>query len=624
MCGICGFISEKKEKETIIKNMANAIVHRGPDSDGYHVDDLCALGFRRLSIIDLHAGDQPIYNEDGTKVITFNGEIYNFQELRKELIEKGHAFKTHADTEVLLHGYEEWGVELLQKIRGMYAFVIWDTVKKELFGARDHFGIKPFYYAEMNGTFMYASEIKALLAHPDFDKKLNKKALKPYLTFQYSALDETFFEGVYRLKEGHYFFYKDGKLDIHEYYDTQFNEQPGSEEDYIKEIDKVIVESIKAHEIADVKVGAFLSSGVDSSYVTAVSKPNYTFSIGFDDQYNEAKEAKKLADALHLQNTSRVVKGDESFGYFPLIQYHLDEPDANPSCVPLYFLSKLARKEVTVALSGEGADELFGGYTSYGQFTKSKMVRVVAEGLHKLPKGVKLKLSRSLSKAKEFHGRTQLWFSVTDPKTYFIGQSKIFEEKDSDKLLQPAYQKSTPVNEILAPTWKKVEDQSDLRRMQYIDLHHFMAKDILLKADKLSMANSIELRVPLLDKEVMNIAAKVPSHYLLNAHDTKDIYRKAAGSHMPKESAERVKLGFPVPIKTWLREERYYNIVKSLFEEDFVKEFFIQEDILQMLEDNFHEKIDARRKIWTIYTFLVWYKIYFIEDGKVPAYQEIA
>ena len=334
MCGIVGFIDNKSidSKNEIIEKMMETIVHRGPNSSGSHVDSQAALGFRRLSIVDLEGGSQPIYNEDKTMVITFNGEIYNHLELREDLISKGHVFTTHADTEVLLHGYEEYGAELLKKVRGMFAFVIWNTQTNELFGARDHFGIKPLYYTEMNGSFIYGSEIKSFLQHPEFKKELNKEALRPFMTFQYSALDETFFKNVYRIKEGHYFTYKNGVLEIKQYWDVKDNEKNMSLAETVDLIDKSVQESIDIHKNADVEVGSFLSSGVDSSYVATVLRPNKTYSIGFGDKtFNESVEAKALTDMIGLKNESRVIEGEESFMNFPLIQYHLDEPDSNPS-----------------------------------------------------------------------------------------------------------------------------------------------------------------------------------------------------------------------------------------------------------------------------------------------------
>ncbi|WP_122646480.1 asparagine synthase (glutamine-hydrolyzing) [Enterococcus mediterraneensis] len=626
MCGIVGFINHAdiEQKNKTIKEMMDTIIHRGPNSSGQHVDEGAALGFRRLSIIDLEGGTQPIYNEDGKLVITFNGEIYNYQAIREDLIAKGHVFTTHADTEVLLHGYEEYGVELLQKIRGMFAFVIWDAEKQELFGARDHFGIKPLYYTQMNGTFMYGSEIKSFLKHPDFVKELNKEALKPYMTFQYSALDETFFKNVYRIKEGHYFIYKDGKLTIEQYWDVKEKETNLTLEETVDLIDETVVESINAHRIADVEVGAFLSSGVDSSYVTSVLRPEHSYSIGFGDKtYNESVEAKKLTDMIGLNNTARVVTGEEAFEYFPIIQYHLDEPDSNPSCVPLYFLAELASRDVRVVLSGEGADELFAGYQAYGMNSHSKVVKVVAEGLKKLPKGMRYKLAKGF-KGKTFHGALHLYTSLAPAEEFFIGQAKVFEESEAVDILQPTYQGSPSVKEIVDVHYQKVQDMSEIKKMQYLDMHQWMPKDILLKADKLSMASSLELRVPLLDKELMKVSEQVPTKYLINSKNTKYAFRQAAARHLPEEWYNREKLGFPVPIKDWLREEKYYKLVRNLFEQDFVSEFFQQDAILKMLDDNYTGKNDARRKIWTIFTFLTWYDVYFLHDGSKPEVRELA
>lgn len=626
MCGIVGFIdrSNTAQKEQIVKNMMDTIVHRGPNSAGQFIDEGAALGFRRLSIIDLEGGTQPIKNEDGTKIITFNGEIYNYQSIREDLIAKGHIFTTHADTEVLLHGYEEYGIDLLQKIRGMFAFVIWDTKKQELFGARDHFGIKPLYYTMMNGTFMYGSEIKSFLQHPNFVKELNKEALKPYMTFQYSALDETFFKNVYRIKEGHYFTYKDGQLDIQQYWDVKEQETNMTLEETVDLIDDTVVKSVEAHRIADVEVGSFLSSGVDSSYVTAVLRPEHSYSIGFGDKsYNESIEAKKLADLIDLNNTSRIVTGDEAFEYFPLIQYHLDEPDSNPSCVPLYFLTELASRDVRVALSGEGADELFAGYQAYGMNTKSKAVKVVAEGLKKLPKNMRYSIAKGL-KGKTFKGALHLYTSLAPAEEFFIGQAKVFEEDEAVDYLQPEYKQSPSIKEIVDVHYEKVQDMSEIKKMQYLDMHQWMPKDILLKADKLAMANSLEVRVPLLDKEMMKVSEIVPTKYLINAENTKFAFRQAAARHLPEEWYNREKLGFPVPIKDWLREEKFYQLVRDVFTQDFVKEFFDQEKIVKLLDDNFAGTVDGRRKIWTIYTFLTWYQVYFINDGVKPVPAEIA
>lgn len=626
MCGIVGFVNTKDQKAEIIEQMMDRIIHRGPNSSGKFIDDQVALGFRRLSIIDLEGGTQPIYNEDGTKVIIFNGEIYNFQSLREELIQAGHVFTTHADTEVLLHGYEEWGTDLLQRVRGMFAFAIWDREKQELFGARDHFGIKPYYYAEMNGTFMFGSEIKSFLPHPDFEKELNKDALKPYLTFQYSPLNgETFFKGVYRLQEGHYFTYKNGVMDIHEHWDADYSHKENySKEDWVQKIDDTVQESIAAHKISDVEVGSFLSSGVDSSYVAAVLRPDHSFSIGFDDKtYNEAIEARKLTKMLGLNNTAAVIDGEMSFNAFPLIQYHLDEPDSNPSCVPLYFLANLASQHVRVVQSGEGADELFAGYAAYGWHTNSKMIRVFAQGLKKLPKNIRFKLGRTIGNMRNFHGRIHLYEATAPAKDFFIGQALVFEEQEATEILHPDYTSGPSVAEIVAPYYEKVKDlDEEVNKMQYLDVHQWMPKDILLKADKMSMASSLELRVPLLDIEVMKVAQTIPTKYLINQYNTKDVFRQAANRHLPTEWANREKLGFPVPIRAWLKEGTGYKTVKELFTADFAAKFFDQEKILQLLADHRAGQQGLQRKIWTIYTFLTWYKVFFI-DEKIPKAETI-
>lgn len=625
MCGIVAFVDNEKPqlKDTLIKKMKDRLIHRGPDDEGQYVDDDVALGFRRLSFVDVKSGNQPIFNEDQSKIIEFNGEIYNFEELRGELIEKGHTFTTHADTEVILHGYEEWGKDVLQKLRGMFAFIIWDTKTKEMFGARDHFGIKPLYYAQMNGTFFVGSEIKAFLDHPNFEVELNKRALKSYMTFQYNVTQETFFKGVYRLPEAHYFTYKDGKFAMEQYWDEDFDPTDESFDQAVDNIDNVVKNSVKAHTFADkgIKVGSFLSAGVDSSLVTALMRPNNTFSIGFDSGYDETKQARELAAKLDLKNTDKLLTDEEAFKTFPLIQYYLDEPDSNPSVVPLYFLNKLAKDNGYKALlSGEGADELFAGYTAYGFNTKVKFIRWVTEQLKKLPKDQRYKLGKWLE-GKHFHGSEHLYRNLAPARDTFIGQAYIFSPAEANEYLKPEYQDGPSITDLLKPLYDKCDEKkpemNEVAKKQYVDLHRFMPGDICLKADKMSMANSVEIRVPLLDKEVMKVAETTPTKYLFNDKGTKWAFRMAANRHLPEEWATRPKLGFPTPVREWLREEKYYKEVRNLFAQDFVKEFFDQDKLLQLADDNFAGKVDGRRKIWTVYTFLVWYKLYFIDNFKL-------
>lgn len=622
MCGIVAFVDNEKPeiKDELIKKMKNRIIHRGPDAQGQYVDDDVALGFRRLSFVDVKSGNQPIFNEDNSKAIEFNGEIYNFEELRKELIEAGHTFRTHADTEVILHGYEQWGKDVVNKLRGMFAFIIWDMKKKEMFGARDHFGIKPLYYAKMNGTFFVGSEIKSFLDHPNFKKELNREALKPYMTFQYNVTQETFFKGVFRLPEAHYFTYKDGQFEMKQYWDEDFDPEDETFDQSVDKIDSVVKDSVKAHTYADkgIKVGSFLSAGVDSSLVTALMRPNNTFSIGFDRAYDETKQARELAGKLKLKNTDKKLTDEEAFHTFPLIQYYLDEPDSNPSVVPLYFLNKLAKDNGYKALlSGEGADELFAGYTAYGFNTRVKFIRWITDQLKKLPRQKRYQLGEKF-KGKTFHGAEHLYRNLAPARETFIGQAYIFSPDEAASYLKPDFNCGPTISALLDPLYDKYEgtDVDDVARKQYVDLHRFMPGDICLKADKMSMANSVEIRVPLLDKEVMKVAQTTPTKYLFNYKGTKWAFRMAANRHLPEEWATRPKLGFPTPVREWLREKKYYQEVRDLFKQDFVGQFFDQDKLLKLADDNFAGKVDGRRKIWTVYTFLVWYKLYFIDDFK--------
>ena len=607
MCGFCGYIN-KKEKESI-KKMNDAIIHRGPDDESYYKDDFIAMGFRRLSIIDLKGGRQPMTNEDDTMIITFNGEIYNFKEIKEDLIKKGHTFKTNADTEVILHGYEEYKEKILDKLRGMFAFAIWDKNNKKLFCARDHFGQKPFYYGIFNDTFMYASEIKSLLYHPDFKKEVNKEALKPYLTFQTSVLEETFFKGVYKLRPGHYLTYdfNTNKIEKKEYYNINFKPKEQDFDKLVEKIDDTITKSIDYHIISDVPVGAYLSGGIDSSYVVSYLKPDKTFSVGFDyKNFNEVPMAKDLSDMLNIQNKNELINSDDFFESIDKVQYYADEPTANLSAVPLYFLSKLASKDVKVVLSGEGADELFGGYTSYDEDIKLKKYR-------KLPFFIRKALKTLVSPLPSFHGKNFLTKGGSKIEDYYVGNAFIFNNKEANKILSDKYKSNLTYQEITKPYFDKVANEDDLTKMQYLDMYFWLPNDILLKADKMSMANSLELRVPILDKEVFALAKTIPTKYKLSHNTTKYILRKAASKRIPEEWYKRRKKGFPVPIIKWFREEKYYNIVKEIFEEDFTKEFFDQKLLIKMLDEHYTSKKNHCRKLWTVFVYLVWYKTFFID-----------
>lgn len=615
MCGFVGFVDKykKKEKDKIVKDMADMIIHRGPDSEGYYTSDKIALGFRRLSIIDLKGGSQPIYNEDKSKVIIFNGEIYNYQSIRKNLEEKGHIFKTNTDTEVILHGYEEYGTDLFKDLRGMFGFLIYDIKKEELVGARDHFGIKPFYYYINDDEFIFASEIKAMLKHPKFKKEVNKKALKMYLIFQYSVFEETFFKNVYKLKPGHYFKYKNGKLTVEQYFEVKYEKDKKPYEQYKKELTSVLEDSIKYHQMtSDVEVGSYLSGGVDSSYVVSVAKPNKTFSVGFNVENNgsftfdETEYAKELSDLLNIHNTSELISSDDFFNILPTVQYHTDEPHANLSTVPLYFLSKLARKQVKVVLSGEGSDEMFAGYNEYYE---PALVRTYL----KLPLSMRKTVASVVKPLPHFAGKNTLVKCGQSFMERYIGHAHVMSEEEANEILRDDLKDDMTVSDVLRPYYEKVKHENDIVKKMYIDMHFWLPQDILLKADKMTMANSIELRVPLLDKVLFDYARTIPTKYLVKNKQTKYIFRDIALEKIPADWAKRRKLGFPVPFSKWAREEKYYTMIKKMFEEDFVKEFFDQEKICSLLNEHYNEIENHGRKIYNIYVFLIWYKKYFVE-----------
>ena len=612
MCGFVGFTGKLENKKIILNKMMDRIIHRGPDMADEYFDDEIAFGFRRLSIIDLtEAGSQPMTNEDGSVVILFNGEIYNFMEIKEELIKCGHIFKTHCDTEVVIHGYEEYGYNIVYKLRGMFAFVLWDKNKRLLFGARDFFGIKPFYYTVLKDkSFLFGSEIKSFLDHPDFIRELNKDSLLPYLTFQYSSQDETFFKGVYKLPPAHYFTYSldDNQMNIERFWDIDFHEQTVPFDECVDNLDKVINESVEAHRIADVKVGTFLSGGVDSSYITASMMPDKTFSVGFEyNKFDETTYAKELSDILGINNYRKMLSADECFDAFSDIQYHMDEPQSNPSSVPLYFLAKLASEHVTVVLSGEGADEIFAGYEWYDDTAAMRKYK-------KLPQGLRVLAANIAKKLPYFKGHDFLIKSSGKPEDYFIGQAYVFPESEAFDLVNSDYRNAPSTHEITGKIYNRVKNKDELVKKQYLDLNLWLPGDILLKADKMSMAHSLELRVPFLDKVVMQTAETIPAKYKINGVNSKYVLRKAANKTIPNEWADRIKLGFPVPIRYWLKEEKYYNIVKSHFTDEYTKEFFNQAKLMKLLDDHRNDVANNGRKIWTVFTFLVWYKRFFIQE----------
>ena len=613
MCGFAGYIHNYGtfDKEEVIHKMADRIKHRGPDDAHYYIDDGIALGFRRLSIIDLEGGRQPILNEDGSLVLLFNGEIYNYQELREELIKAGHVFTTKTDSETILHGYEEYGKKILDRLRGMFAFIIWNKNTKELFGARDIFGIKPFYYYKKGKEFMFGSEIKSFLSHPNFEKELDEDMIPLYLSYEYSPDERTIFKNVFKLPGAHCFTYKNGELKVERYYKIEYKIEDDKSLEYWEDaITKEFTESVSMHQIADVEVGCFLSSGVDSSYVVKEiskgTKKVKTFSVGYEEEkYSELPYAQDFSNVIGVPNIANKVSADEFFDAVPEIQYYMDEPLPNPSEIPLYFLAKNARRYVKVVLSGEGADELFGGYPMYlagGHFDHYS---------HKVPRPVRKVLGTVAKHCPNFKGKNFLVRGAMEPYQRFMRANYVFQSAERQKFLKRPIASKVP-EEYSKCYFNEVSNLDEPTQLQYVDMHTWMIYDILLKADRMSMANSLELRVPFLDKKMLELSTRIPSRYRAANETTKIALRGAAIKQLPERTANKKKLGFPVPLNDWLREDKYYNKVKAAFQSDIAEKFFVTSELIKLLDDHKNGKALNMQKIWSFYTFILWYEQFFV------------
>lgn len=613
MCGFAGYIHNYGtfDKEEVIHKMADRIKHRGPDDAHYYIDDGIALGFRRLSIIDLEGGRQPILNEDGSLVLLFNGEIYNYQELREELIKAGHVFITKTDSETILHGYEEYGKKILDRLRGMFAFIIWNKNTKELFGARDIFGIKPFYYYKKGKEFMFGSEIKSFLSHPNFEKELDEDMIPLYLSYEYSPDERTIFKNVFKLPGAHCFTYKNGELKVERYYKIEYKIEDDKSLEYWEDaITKEFTESVSIHQIADVEVGCFLSSGVDSSYVVKEiskgTKKVKTFSVGYEEEkYSELPYAQDFSNVIGVPNIANKVSADEFFDAVPEIQYYMDEPLPNPSEIPLYFLAKNARRYVKVVLSGEGADELFGGYPMYlagGHFDHYS---------HKVPRPVRKVLGTVAKHCPNFKGKNFLVRGAMEPYQRFMRANYVFQSAERQKFLKRPIASKVP-EEYSKRYFDEVSNLDEPTQLQYVDMHTWMIYDILLKADRMSMANSLELRVPFLDKKMLELSTRIPSRYRAANETTKIALRGAAIKQLPERTANKKKLGFPVPLNDWLREDKYYNKVKAAFQSDIAEKFFVTSELMKLLDDHKSGKALNMQKIWSFYTFILWYEQFFV------------
>jgi asparagine synthase (glutamine-hydrolysing) len=603
MCGIVGFVGNEKNKKQILKDMADRIAHRGPDAQGFYIDGSFALAQRRLSIIDIEGGKQPMISNNENVVIVYNGEAYNYKELKKELT--SYDFKTDSDTEVLIAGYEKWGHDLPKHLRGMFAFAIYDKKRKELFCARDPFGVKPLYYYfnKETKTLMFASEIKAFLDHPSFKREFNDSILPNYLRFSFTPTTETFFKGVNRLDAGCYLVYKEDKLEITRYFELSFNEK---KEDFEKTADKVATtmkSSVEHHMIADVEVGSFLSSGVDSSYLVALARPDKTYTAGYNiKKYDETSYVKDLTNKLNINNKVVKIGKKEYMNSLDKIMYYLDEPSSDPAIVSLYFVAQLASKDVKVVLSGEGADEFFGGYNTY-------RTQVDYMAYDKIPFPIRHGIAKVLELLPPVRGINYLIRHGEKVEDRYVGVNPIWEEREVKHLcrVKPAISNA----DIIAPYLANFKDKNDLIKMQVIDIKFWLQKDILLKADRMTMANSIEGRVPFTDVDVFKLASSLPTEYKVTKQNTKVVMREAAKKSIPTEVYNKKKLGFPVPVRDWIRDKDVYEDIKKEFNSDIANKYFNTKLLIKLLDEHYNNKHDNYRKVWSVYTFLKWYNVFF-------------
>ncbi|MCG0772237.1 asparagine synthase (glutamine-hydrolyzing) [Lactiplantibacillus plantarum] len=615
MCGFAGCLTDRTKADNAaydqtIHEMTKMIVHRGPDDDGYFADDNITMGFRRLSIIDLAGGHQPLSYDNERYWMTFNGEIYNYVELREQLKQEGYEFKTSSDSEVILAMYAKYHADATKYLRGMFTFVIWDKQEKTLFAARDQFGIKPFYYAISGDDFYYASESKAIYKILK-DKTFDKNALQDYMTFQFVPEPETLTKEIKMLAPGCSLTKKLGSAPrIDRYYHREFHPVQRSEDEYAQKIKDALIDSVKIHMRSDVPVGSFLSGGIDSSIIVAIAKnfnPNLeTISVGFEREgYSELDVAQETAEKLGVKNYSMTITPEAFMKAFPHFVWSMDDPLADPAAVPQYFLAKEAVKHVKVCLTGEGADELFGGYTIYHEPESLKPFRYT--------KPINGALKRiALMMPEGMRGRSFLLRGTTPLENRYVGNAFIFGEQEKQAFFKN-YNQNHPFQSITQPLYDESVDYDPISRMQFIDMHTWLNGDLLHNADRTTMAHSLELRTPFVDREVYNLAAEIPADLRISHGTTKYILRKAVEDIVPAHVLHRKKLGFPVPIRFWLKDEMY-DWAKQIINDSQTDQYFNKDYFLKLLDDHKAGVRDNSRKLWTVLTFMMWHRLYVESD----------
>ncbi len=624
MCGICGIYcgnDGRIDKETVVA-MNDTLAHRGPDAEGYHLEGPVGLGHRRLSIIDLNTGNQPIYNEENNICVVFNGEIYNFQELRKELVRTGHVFKTNTDTEVIVHAYEQWDTNCLEKFRGMFAFAIWDSVRSRLFIARDRLGIKPLYYAAYGGLFAFASEAKALLKIPGLKRDLDLEAFWDYLSFGYVPAPKSIFRCIRKLPAGHYMICGKNGVRVREYWDVDFIEKHGiSEKQWTRSLGEILQEAVRLRLISDVPLGAFLSGGIDSSLVAALMAkiadgPVVTNSIGFElDSYDELRFARRTAELFKTRHyehtvTPNIAEVSETLARF------FDEPFADASAIPAYYVSKMARQNVTVCLSGDGGDENFAGYRRYYfDLLENRIREIVPPYVRRYAfGGIGALYPKADWLPRPLRAKTLLQNVALSPLDGYFNSVSRFLPQEKEKIASGDVRRSLAgydSKEVFRSHFRRAGTADPLSKVQYLDIKTYLVDDILTKVDRASMANSLEVRVPLLDHLAVELAAKMPSSFKLRGGDTKYILKKVAEQYLPREILSRKKKGFDMPVKEWLKKE-----LRPLGEEVLLGSRFKDRGLFdrncakRMWDRHLSGVRDFSQQLWGLLSFELWARTY--------------
>lgn len=620
MCGICGF---SWKDETLIRKMTDQLVHRGPDQEGFFCTESMSLGFRRLSIIDLSAhGSQPMFNEDKTISLVFNGEIYNFQELRKELQDKGHQFASHTDSEVILHGYEEYGADVVTHLRGMFAFGLYDTVKKRLLLARDRIGIKPLYYTQHGGKLVFASEIKAILEDAGVERAVNHQALYDYLGFEFVPSPQTMFAGINKLPAGHLLIFENGQVNVRRYWDLSFRQQEPMMryEEAVEQLRAHLDTAVKSHLVSDVPLGVFLSGGLDSSCIVAlmrrhISGPFKTFTIGYEDKsYSELDYAQIVAD--HCQTDHQVLLLDSlKADYVERTLYHLDEPMTDLSTVPLYLLCKQAREHVTVCLSGEGADESFAGYDRFKASRLNSYFRLMPKAMRQHVVG---KLVGALPDQPQKKGAINMLKRFVEGANlpedgqhlrwqYFLNQTleqHLFSGAFRGKINSDPFWQVRQYNE-------RCDATDTVNREIYLDMRFMMTDSVLMKVDRMSMASSLEIRVPLLDHVLVEFLASLPGDWKLNKMTTKYIFRSALEGLLPDSIVHRGKQGYSLPVKHLLRGELREYMVQRLHDSAVLRENMDRRYIDRLIAEHDSLKHNHNHILWALLNVAIWYDRFF-------------